>query len=124
MRAGSVQTGAYQTCQGCRVMKRLHLHVSVGDLAKAIGFYSGLFKVRPCCAGRTYANWRVEEPAINFAASIGHGPRGAMHFGLEVDTPADLQKIDRVLKSPSRSSSALPWEVSVRKPTIRKEFAS
>jgi len=105
-------------------MKRLHLHVSVSDLAKAIGFYSGLFKVRPCCAGRNYANWRVADPAVNFAASIGHGPRGAMHFGLEVDTQAELKKIDRVLQNPSGSSSALPWEVSVRRPTIRKEFAS
>ena len=105
-------------------MKRLHLHVSVSDLAKAIGFYSNLFKSRPCCTGRNYANWRVDEPAVNFAASIGHGPRGAMHFGLEVDTPADLQKIDRVLKRQSGASSTLPWEVSVRKPAIRKEIAS
>jgi catechol 2,3-dioxygenase-like lactoylglutathione lyase family enzyme len=105
-------------------MKRLHVHVSVSDLAKAIGFYSGLFKVRPCCAGPNYANWRVGEPAINFSASIGHGPRGAMHFGLEVDTPADLPKIDRALHGPLRSSSALPWEVSVRKPAIRKDLAS
>lgn len=105
-------------------MKRLHVHVSVNDIAKAIGFYSGLFKSRPCCAGTNYANWRVDELAINFATSIGRGPRGAMHFGLEVDTPADLQKIDRVLKGPFRSSSALPWEVSVRKPKIRKDLAS
>lgn len=105
-------------------MKRLHLHVSVSDLAKAIGFYSELFNSRPCCAGLNYANWRVDEPAVNFAASIDHGPRGAMHFGLEVDTSADLQKTDRVLQSASRSLTALPWELSVRKATIRKEFAS
>lgn len=124
MRAGSVQTRARETGQGGRVMKRLHLHVSVSDLAKAIGFYSGLFDALPCCAGNNFANWRVAEPPINFAASIGHAPRGPMHFGLEVDTSEDLQKIDRTLRGPLRSSSALPWEVSIKKPAIRKEFAS
>lgn len=106
------------------VMKRLHLHVSVNDLAKAVSFYSGLFKISPCCAGTNFANWRVQEPAINFAASIEPGRTGALHFGLEVDTSEDLHKIDSALQSPFRSSAALPWEVSVRNPTIRKEFAS
>jgi hypothetical protein len=47
-----------------------------------------------------------------------------MHFGLEVDTAEELQTIDRVLQGPLRSSPALLWEVSVKKPAIRKEFAS
>jgi hypothetical protein len=105
-------------------MKRLHLHVAVTDLAKAIGFYSGIFKVRPCCGGSNYANWRVDEPAINFAASIVPRRLGAMHAGLEVETSEDLSAVDRALQSPLRSSAALPWETSVRKPAIRKEIAS
>jgi|SRR6185437_159639 hypothetical protein len=105
-------------------MKRLHLHVSVSDIAKAVSFYSYLFKIRPCCGGQNYANWRVEDPAINFAASIVTGQRGAMHFGLEVDTPEELRKVDRALQGPLRSSAALPWEVSVKEPTLQKEFAS
>jgi hypothetical protein len=44
---------------------------------------------------RTYANWRVDDPPLNLAASIGHGPTDLAHFGLEVDSPADLQPIDR-----------------------------
>jgi catechol 2,3-dioxygenase-like lactoylglutathione lyase family enzyme len=102
-------------------MKRLHVHVSVPDLAAAIGFYSGLFEARPCCAGANYANWRVDDPAVNFAASTGHGPRGGLHFGLEVDAPADLQTVDRVLHGPLPASGAMPWEVSVRKQPVRKE---
>jgi hypothetical protein len=47
-----------------------------------------------------------------------------MHFGFEVDTAEDLQTIDRILQGPLRSSPALPWEVSVKKPAIRKELAS
>ena len=99
-------------------MKRLHVHVVVRSLTNAIGFYSGLFNARPCCAGPTYANWRVDEPPINFAASIIPGRRGAMHFGLEVDSSKHLHKIDRVLRGPLRSVAALPWEVSVRKETL------
>ena len=105
-------------------MKRLHLHVAVTDLAKAIGFYSGMFQARPCCTGTGYANWRVDEPALNFAASVEPGHRGAMHIGLEVETPDELHAADRALQGPHRSSSTLPWEVSVRKPVIRKGIAS
>jgi hypothetical protein len=46
-----------------------------------------------------------------------------LHFGLEVDTSADLRTIDRVLHGPLRSVAAAPWEVSVRKEPIKKEFA-
>jgi hypothetical protein len=105
------------------VMTRLHVHVSVPDLSAAIGFYSGLFEARPCCAGANYANWRVDDPAVNFAASSGHGPQGALHFGLEVDAPANLQTVDRVLHGPLQASGAVAWEVSVRKQPIRKEPA-
>jgi hypothetical protein len=105
-------------------MRRLHLHVSVGDLAKAVGFYSGVFDAHPCCTGKNFANWRVADPPINFAASTGHGPRGALHLGLEAETSKELQKIDRALRGPFRSSSTLPWEASVKKSAIQKEFAS
>lgn len=98
-------------------MTRLHLHVAVCNIAKAVGFYSGLFNARPCCAGSTYANWRIGEPPVNFAASTIPGRCGAMHFGLEVDSSKDLPKIDRVLRGPSRSAAVLPWEVSVRRET-------
>ncbi|HEX5509341.1 MAG TPA: hypothetical protein VFX37_12630 [Pseudolabrys sp.] len=102
-------------------MKRLHLHVAVTDLPKAIGFYSGLFNARPCCAGSRYANWRVDYLALNFAASVGHRVPGALHLGLEVDISDDLQKIDRALQSPMSSAAAIPWEVSLSKSILRKE---
>jgi hypothetical protein len=105
-------------------MKRLHLHlhVNVNDLEEAAGFYSDLFEARPCCAGSTYVNWRIDEPPLNLAVSIKYkGVIGPAHFGLEVDSPADLWRIDRALQGPFRSSSAVPWEVSVRKQPVRKE---
>jgi catechol 2,3-dioxygenase-like lactoylglutathione lyase family enzyme len=102
-------------------VKRLHMHVRVDDLEKAVRFYSDLFEARPCCGGTTYANWRVDDPPLNLAASTGHGPAGVAHFGLEVDSPADLQPVDRALPSPIRSAAAVPWEVSVRRQPVRKE---
>jgi hypothetical protein len=105
-------------------MKRLHVHVSVGDLTRAVGFYSGLLGSKPCCGGANFANWRVDEPPVNFAASLGHGPVGALHFGLEVDHPRDLPPIDRLLQGAARSAAAVRWEVSVRKQPVKKEVTS
>ena len=101
-------------------MKRLHLHVVVDSLARAVGFYSGLFGARPCCAGATYANWRIDEPPVNFAASQTDRPRGIAHFGLEVETPAELTAIDRALGDRHRVAGDVPWEVSVRQQRIRQ----
>jgi catechol 2,3-dioxygenase-like lactoylglutathione lyase family enzyme len=102
-------------------MKRLHVHVSVNDLQHAVRFYTDVFDSRPCCAGRNYANWRVQQPPVNFTASVGHGPAGALHLGLEVEVPADLTPGDRVLQGAVRPASGVPWEVSVRRQPIRKE---
>jgi len=105
-------------------MKRLHLHVAVDNLSKAVGFYSNLFATRPCCAGRTFANWRVNDPDLNFGVSIILERKGVLHLGLEVDRPDQLNTIDHILKGPRHAAAALPWEVSVRKPTIRREPSS
>jgi hypothetical protein len=104
-------------------MKRLHVHVSVEDIGKAERFYSKVFDTQPCCGGTTFASWRVEEPPVNFSASVGC-PRGALHFGLEVDSPADLRPIDRILHGTPPQAAGLPWEVSVRRKPVRQESTS
>ena len=119
MRAGGLQTHAGQADQGDGFIKRLHVHVTVSDLQRAVGFYSGLFDTEPCCAGTTYANWRVDEPPLNFGASVSRRP-GFAHLGLEVDAPADLRPVDRVLHD-HRGSAAVPWEVAVRRQIVHKE---
>ena len=42
-------------------MKRLHLHVAVGDLSQSIGFYSTLFGQGPTVQKSDYANgcWKT-----------------------------------------------------------------
>jgi catechol 2,3-dioxygenase-like lactoylglutathione lyase family enzyme len=64
-------------------MKRLHVHVSVRDLERARRIYSDLFDSQPCCGGATFANWRVDNPPANFAASIERRPESVLHLGLE-----------------------------------------
>jgi len=103
-------------------MKRLHLHVVVESLPDAIGFYSGLLDARPCCGGPTYVNWRIDEPPLNLAASVTDRPTGLAHFGVEVEDATELPAIDRVLHGPLPASGGVPWEVSVRKQPVRKEF--
>jgi hypothetical protein len=100
-------------------MKRLHLHVVVESLPDAIRFYSGLFDAAPCCGGKRYANWRVDQPPLNLAASLADRPTGIAHFGIEAESPSELSRIDRVLRSGSRAR-AIPWEVSVRKQPVRQ----
>ncbi len=102
-------------------MKRLHLHIEVESLPDAIEFYSGLFNAAPCCGGARYANWRIEQPPLNLAASVTHQAGGLAHMGLEVDDSRQLMAVDRVLQGNSPSSGAVSWEVSVKKPTVRKE---
>ena len=105
-------------------MKRLHLHVVVKRLPDAIRFYSDLFDTPPCCGGTSYANWRVDEPPVNLAASVTYRPTGLAHFGLEVESPTELTVTDRVLHSSMSTSGTVPWEVFVKKQPIREESRS
>jgi hypothetical protein len=50
-------------------MKRLHVHVSVKDLNRSIGFYSALFATEPCVVKSDYAKWMLDDPRANFAIS-------------------------------------------------------
>jgi hypothetical protein len=105
-------------------VKRLHLHVLVDSLPAAVRFYSDLFDTAPCCGGKSYANWRIDEPPVNLAASVTDRPTGIAHFGLEAESPGELTATDRVLHGSLRRSGAVPWEISVRKRPVRKERPS
>ncbi|WP_334164908.1 VOC family protein, partial [Phenylobacterium sp.] len=48
-------------------MKRLHLHVSVPDLAQSIAFYETLFGAKPTVVKDDYAKWLLDDPRVNFA---------------------------------------------------------
>lgn len=79
-------------------MKRLHLHVSVPDLAKSIAFYETLFGASPSLVKDDYAKWMLEDPRVNFAISQRDRAAGVDHVGIQVDSAAELAELSTRLK--------------------------
>ena len=80
-------------------MKRLHVHMSVGDLDQSIRFYSTLFAAAPTVVKPDYAKWMLEDPRVNFAISThAGGAPGIDHLGIQVDDSEELQQIYGRLK--------------------------
>ncbi|MBI1237734.1 MAG: glyoxalase/bleomycin resistance/dioxygenase family protein [Alphaproteobacteria bacterium] len=73
-------------------MTRFHVHVTVPALDPAIVFYEALFGRAPVRREADYAKWVMEDPALNFAISVGEAA-GLSHLGFEApseDVLADL----------------------------------
>jgi len=81
-------------------MKRLHVHMSVGDLDQSIRFYSTLFAAAPTVMKSDYAKWMLEDPRVNFAISTHSvGAPGIDHLGIQVEDGGELQEIYGRLKA-------------------------
>lgn len=74
-------------------MKRLHVHVSVDDLAHSIQFYSTLFAAEPTVTKPDYAKWMLGDPRVNFAISTRGEQTGVDHLGIQVETPDELHEV-------------------------------
>jgi catechol 2,3-dioxygenase-like lactoylglutathione lyase family enzyme len=74
-------------------MKRLHLHVSVPDLAQSIQFYETLFGAPPAVVKDDYAKWMLDDPKVNFAISRRGGAAGVDHVGIQVESAAELGEL-------------------------------
>jgi catechol-2,3-dioxygenase len=74
-------------------MKRLHVHVSVDDLAKSIQFYSTLFAAEPTVTKDDYAKWMLDDPLVNFAISKRGEDTGIRHLGIQVEDRAELADV-------------------------------
>jgi catechol 2,3-dioxygenase-like lactoylglutathione lyase family enzyme len=79
------------------MMKRLHVHVSVDDLAQSIRFYSTLFAAEPTVVKDDYAKWMIDDPRVNFAISTGCRPgrheAGFSHLGIQVEDQSELAEV-------------------------------
>jgi hypothetical protein len=71
-------------------MKRLHIHVSVEDIGKSIGFYSALFAAKPAVVKDDYAKWMLDDPRVNFAISMRGNAVGLDHLGIQVESGDEL----------------------------------
>lgn len=85
-------------------MKRIHLHVSVDDLDKSIGFYSTLFGVEPSVVKGDYAKWMLDDPWVNFAISARGATPGVDHVGIQVDERSELAELSDRLKAAGQST--------------------
>lgn len=80
-------------------MKRLHLHVSVPDLAQSIQFYETLFGAPASVVKDDYAKWMLDDPKVNFAISQRGRAAGVDHVGVQVDSRAELDELSARLKA-------------------------
>lgn len=74
-------------------MKRLHVHISVDDLDRSVGFYSTLFGAAPGVLKDDYAKWALDDPRVNFAISKRARVAGLDHLGIQVEDEAELQEV-------------------------------
>jgi catechol 2,3-dioxygenase-like lactoylglutathione lyase family enzyme len=80
-------------------MKRLHVHVSVENLADSIRFYSGLFASEPTILQTDYAKWQLDDPRVNFAISQRGAAIGLNHLGLQVESADELGEMQKRLQA-------------------------
>jgi catechol 2,3-dioxygenase-like lactoylglutathione lyase family enzyme len=82
-------------------MKRLHVHVSVDDLAQSTRFYSTLFAAEPTVVKDDYVKWMLDDPRVNFAISTRAGrAAGISHLGIQAEDEAELAEVyDRLARA-------------------------
>jgi catechol 2,3-dioxygenase-like lactoylglutathione lyase family enzyme len=85
-------------------MKRMHLHVSVPDLARSIAFYETLFGAAPAVVKPDYAKWMLDDPRVNFAISERGRGAGVDHVGIQVESAAELGDLAGRLKAAGAST--------------------
>lgn len=74
-------------------MKRLHVHVSVDDLAESMRFYNTLFAAAPTVTKSDYAKWMLDDPRVNFAISTRGKQAGLDHLGIQVESEDELHAV-------------------------------
>jgi catechol 2,3-dioxygenase-like lactoylglutathione lyase family enzyme len=80
-------------------MKRMHMHVTVPDLAASIRFYESLFGAPPAVVKDDYAKWMLDDPRVNFAISTRDRAPGLDHVGIQTDTAEELATLAGRLKA-------------------------
>jgi hypothetical protein len=90
-------------------MKRLHVHVSVVNLAESIRFYSALFAAEPTVTKTDYAKWMLDDPRMNFAISEHAGQaKGLDHLGIQAESADELAGLEQRLQAAELPHLAQP----------------
>ena len=73
-------------------MKRLHIHIKVDDLEKAVPFYEAMLGQSPTKLESDYAKWLLDDPSANISLSTHGGSAGIDHVGLQFDDDATMEE--------------------------------
>lgn len=74
-------------------MKRLHVHMSVEDIAQLVEFYSTVFAAEPAIIKPDYAKWMLDDPRVNFAISTHNSKPGLDPLGIQVENADELHDV-------------------------------
>ena len=99
-------------------MKRLHVHVSVDDLAQSTRFYSTLFAAEPTVVKDDYVKWMLDDPRVNFAISTRAGrAAGISHLGIQAEdaSPAPSARLSRPRQQPAATPNPTSSGSPIRK---------
>jgi len=77
---------------------RIHISVSVDDIAKAIDYYSCMFAQPPTVVRQEYAKWMVDDPKLNFVVDKKCGSEGVDHLGIQAETEEELKTVNARIK--------------------------
>ena len=66
--------------------RRLHIHMSVDNIEESIAFYSTQFQTEPTKVKEDYAQWLVDDLALNFAISTRGYEKGVNHLGIQYES--------------------------------------
>lgn len=71
-------------------MARMHIHIAVPDINKAVAFYASVFGVAPTVRKDDYAKWSLDDPKVNLAISTRSARHGVDHIGIQADSAEEL----------------------------------
>ena len=74
-------------------MKRLHVSLSVKDIAQSVRFYTQLFAAHPTVQRDDYAKWLLEDPRVNFSILEVADAPGLNHLGIQTESEAELREL-------------------------------
>ena len=80
-------------------MTRLHVNITVDNVASAVRFYSTLFNAEPAMLKEDYAKWEVAEPPIHLSISTHGSKPGLDHLGVEFEQLDQLADVTARLTS-------------------------
>jgi len=79
--------------------RRLHIHMSVDNIAQSIAFYSTQFQAEPTKVKEDYAQWLVDDLSLNFAISTRGESKGVNHLGLQYESDEALTQAQTLFES-------------------------